>query len=381
MRICEYGCEREAKFLFKNGKWCCENFSGRCPKVRERNSRSNIGKILSEDHKKKCRLAFLGKSHSKESKEKISKANSGVPKSEEHKKKLSESRIGITPKKSRPPIQINTDELCYYGCGEKAKYKFNNGKVCCSKTYSGCQINKDNVSNQFKGKPSHKKGKKDSYETRKKKSEFQKRRFSKKENLEKQSEILKEIWSRPEEQVKRKRSIDDINRRYPLFSKIEKLRYNPDKLGEKEIQCKCKQCKEWFTLTTIDLNNRIASIEKPFGFGECHLYCSKECKQKCSIYRVRPSNILNQNNSDKYYTYEEKQIFNKEVLKRADGLCEYCGQPAEHVHHIRPQKLEPFFSLDPDYGVSCCSKCHYKYGHETGTECSTGNLASEVCNG
>jgi len=62
------------------------------------------------------------------------------------------------------------------------------------------------------------------------------------------------------------------------------------------------------------------------------------------------------------------------------NICEYgCGKEATDVHHIRPQKLEPFFSLDPDYGLACCEECHYKYGHKTGSECSTGNLAQIAC--
>jgi hypothetical protein len=28
---------------------------------------------------------------------------------------------------------------------------------------------------------------------------------------------------------------------------------------------------------------------------------------------------------------------------------------------------------------SCCEECHYKYGHKSGTECSTGNLANKIC--
>lgn len=59
--------------------------------------------------------------------------------------------------------------------------------------------------------------------------------------------------------------------------------------------------------------------------------------------------------------------------------CEICGELATHVHHGRPKKLEPFFVLDPDWGVSTCNKCHYKYGHPTGTECSTGRLANIQC--
>ncbi len=71
---------------------------------------------------------------------------------------------------------------------------------------------------------------------------------------------------------------------------------------------------------------------------------------------------------------KEYNTCKEEVFKRDDGLCVYCGVKVEH---IRPQKLEPFFSLDPDYCISVCSKCHYKYGHKD--ECSTGNLAQIIC--
>ena len=75
---------------------------------------------------------------------------------------------------------------------------------------------------------------------------------------------------------------------------------------------------------------------------------------------------------------EEYETWKEEIFKRQNGLCEYCGKKAQHAHHIKPKKLEPFFALDPDYGVACCKKCHYKYGHKSGTECSTGGLAIKV---
>ena len=35
------------------------------------------------------------------------------------------------------------------------------------------------------------------------------------------------------------------------------------------------------------------------------------------------------------------------------------------------------FSLDPDFGLACCKKCHYKYGHRD--ECSPIQLAQMIC--
>lgn len=36
VRLCEYGCGREAKHQFKNGKWCCEINQSKCPDIKEK---------------------------------------------------------------------------------------------------------------------------------------------------------------------------------------------------------------------------------------------------------------------------------------------------------------------------------------------------------
>lgn len=52
------------------------------------------GRTLTEEHKKKLRLARLGQKHSEESKQKMSKVKSGFKHSEETKKKMSENKSG-----------------------------------------------------------------------------------------------------------------------------------------------------------------------------------------------------------------------------------------------------------------------------------------------
>jgi len=47
MKLCDYGCGREAKYSFKNGKWCCEHNANECPTVRREHS-----KIMKEVWKK-----------------------------------------------------------------------------------------------------------------------------------------------------------------------------------------------------------------------------------------------------------------------------------------------------------------------------------------
>jgi len=38
MILCDYGCGKEAKYQFKNGKWCCSKSTNSCPKLKKLNS-------------------------------------------------------------------------------------------------------------------------------------------------------------------------------------------------------------------------------------------------------------------------------------------------------------------------------------------------------
>lgn len=288
--------------------------------------------------------------------------------------------------------------LCEYGCGQEALYQFKNSKWCCSKTSSQCIYIKQKQKDSCVGK-------KASLETRKKMSESKKGKSPwNKGTIGLQTSTYKGITGRYSEETLKKMSISSklneeqkkklkiINRRtieewsmkYPFFSTEEEMRYNPDKPGELEIQVRCKNhnCKNskeqngWFTTTYSKFYARVCAIEKNDGNGSHYFYCCDSCKNECPLFNVRSDPYKN---NELPYTSSEYQIFRQEVLNRANNLCEYCEKSASHVHHSRPQKLEPGFTLDPDFGIACCENCHYKYGHEKGTECSTGSLANKVC--
>lgn len=78
--LCDYGCGKEAKYELKNGKKCCSIKFNSCTKIRERNSRSNKGKKISEQTKQKILEKWkinpprLGKKCSKITKDRISKS-------------------------------------------------------------------------------------------------------------------------------------------------------------------------------------------------------------------------------------------------------------------------------------------------------------------
>ena len=65
--LCEYGCNQEAKYTFKNGKFCCSKMQQQCPTFRrvrsEKYSGKNhplYGKKFSEESKRKMSLSHIG---------------------------------------------------------------------------------------------------------------------------------------------------------------------------------------------------------------------------------------------------------------------------------------------------------------------------------
>jgi len=306
--------------------------------------------------------------------------------------------------------------LCDYGCGQEAKYQFKNGRWCCSKSKNTCPTIRDKFSKAHCGKNHHYYGKKRSLKTKTKISKSHIGKFVSIETKNKHSERLKKIWMmndspyRSEEylkglqkrtteqwkndelrnlmikniQLSSKKDLEYWKSTYPLFSKIEKMRYNPNKPGKKEIQVHCKNhncpnSKEqggWFTPTYVQLYERIRGIEKTENDGG-YFYCSEECKNSCPLYGLRSDPF---NNQELSYTQEEYNVWKNVVLEQDNYKCQKCGSKENlHCHHIIPVKLEPMFALDPENGIVFCEKCHYEFGHKTGTECSTGNLAQQVC--
>ena len=211
-------------------------------------------------------------------------------------------------------------------------------------------------------------------------SEETKRKISKIHKGKKYSQEILEKMS-----ISSKLTISKIKKRYLFFSKIEEMRYNPDNPGEKEIQVhcknhKCENSKEnngWFTPTYIQLYERIRQLEKDYGNGGCYFYCSDECKNICPLYGLR---FDPHQTKDLPYTQEEYNVWKLQVRELDNSTCQFCGSTENiHVHHIKPVKLEPMFSLDPDYGICLCEECHYQIGHKSRTECSTGTLANQIC--
>jgi len=295
---------------------------------------------------------------------------------------------------------------CDYGCGRDGVYKLKNGKICCSEKWQSCPSAKERYVSKRSNKPlseSHKKsisnalkGKERSENHCKKISEALKGKKQSDEVIEKRrrSNIrFLEGLSKEERKEKygRYRSIKLLKKKHPTFCLVEEIRYKP---GSTVIQvhCKnhnCENSKEkggWFTPTSRQIENRLRDIE--CGNGGSYFYCSKDCKQQCPLFGLRPDHEVNRSySSTEWYTPQEYEMFRQEVLKRqrddiGHNECEICGCKEDlHVHHEKTKKTSPHMSLDPDNGIILCGRsangCHYIYGHSD--DCNTGRIASIIC--
>ena len=335
-----------------------------------------------------------GREVSEETRKKISEGNKRRILSEEVRKRMGSNR-------GKPPWNKGKTEI-YSEETIKKMSEFHKGKKLSEehRRKIGESGKRENLSEETLRKMSEsQKGKKHSEETKRKISELKKTSqfgennpFYNKKHSEETKRRISELHkgkivseeSKKKNRESNKLSIKQINERYPFFSKIEEIRYNPDKpIEEKEIQVHCKysECKNskekdgWFTPTASQLSERIRQLERT-GKDLIYFYCCQECKDICPLY--------NSHGTDPFkvpkelpYTYEEYQTFRQHVLTRDNHLCQFCGDKATDVHHERPQKLEPFFALDPDFAWSCCEECHYSKGHAG--ECNTNNLANKSC--
>ena len=268
-----------------------------------------------------------------------------------NKKHTEEAKIKM--RESHNGKKLTKEHRIKIGISNKGKDPWNKGR---KGIYSDDTINKMSISQN---------GRKHSEETKQRMSLSRKGIIHSKKILE----VIKN---------KNKISINHINKKYTFFSKVEEIRYNPNKeIQEKEIQVHCKNhncvnSKEnggWFTPTKSQLYERIRCLER--GDDHSYFYCSQKCKDICPLYQSKGGDPFN----NQYI--QEYQTFRQHVLIRDNRVCQFCGNKATDVHHERPQKLEPLFVLDPDYAWSCCEKCHYEKGHKD--ECSTSKIASIQC--
>ena len=68
------------------------------------------------------------------------------------KQKTSSKAKGASWTGSNKAAITDTSELCFYGCGKVAKFRFKNGRYCCSETIKGCIAHRAKVSKSVEKK-------------------------------------------------------------------------------------------------------------------------------------------------------------------------------------------------------------------------------------
>ena len=285
-------------------------------------------------------------------------------------------------------------DLCIYGCGQESTFKNKSGKSTCSKYWQQCPVKRKATSikskethntNEFKEKvrkntlrqlaneTEEQKNqrikkikescntpefidkqrsytttrwtdeefrekviplmKKDSF-SRKKSSKSAKNRFKNETPDERNLRIKKaKLGSKKyfdNESVK-KRTIEKIKMKYPIFHLEEEIRYNPNKPGEKEIQVRCKnnKCEHskenngWFTPSNRQIEIRIDGFDN----NTSYFYCSDECKNECILFKLKGdpnisdeyNNYINLVYKATYKSIQQYKIENIELRGREEG--------------------------------------------------------------
>ena len=127
IKLCDYGCGKEAIHQFKNGKWCCSKSHKSCiqlikAKVYHHIKLENSFELCSYGCGKPSKFYFYKA-------KKYCCSNFYMKCTSMHKK---------TVDRWRDITEIETKEICSYGCNKVAHYLFKNGKYCCSSNHSSC---------------------------------------------------------------------------------------------------------------------------------------------------------------------------------------------------------------------------------------------------
>lgn len=141
------------------------------------------------------------------------------------------------------------------------------------------------------------------------------------------------------------------------ISWCEEVRKDPDNPEYLQVRCTESGCRRWFRPATRQVIDRIAAIEL---IGGVNFYCSKECKQNCSIYRrVKYPKGLRVD-----YSREVQPELAELVFERDEYECQRCGSKKNlECHHYESIYQNPIESADVDMCITLCKKCH-KLAHK-----------------
>lgn len=152
----------------------------------------------------------------------------------------------------------------------------------------------------------------------------------------------------------------------------EEIRRDPEHSELLQVKCYNHKCGKWFNPTTLQVRNRIMSLN---GLARsittaCSFYCTQECKDSCPSFGIKAKDLISSNNSEDYQRMQaEVRKFKIEVEGEPDH-CDICGVFANLsdliLHHKYPVATDHIFEADLDNLIWVCKGCHSNAHHKDG---------------
>jgi len=149
------------------------------------------------------------------------------------------------------------------------------------------------------------------------------------------------------------------------------------------LEVRCFKCGKWYIPTYNNVNSRMQHLKGNYA-GSNHFYCSKECKNSCSIFRKTPEQVEKQDAVRVgrlpwiELSREVQPELRSMVLERDEHKCVKCNDSNNlQCHHILPVNIEPLLSADIDNCITLCKECHVKVHQKDG--CGYNQLKQEIC--
>jgi len=149
--------------------------------------------------------------------------------------------------------------------------------------------------------------------------------------------------------------------KYDLYasqiSYAEQVRRNSE--DHKILETRCTYCGKWFIPALSEIQSRIKALNGVRRGTENRLYCSKQCKHECPIYRKQKYSAEEKNHNQ--LAREVQAELRQMVFERDNWECQKCGSTKSlHCHHVEGIRWDPLESADVDKCITFCKSCHKK---------------------
>ena len=319
IKLCDYGCGQQATHQFGNGKWCCSKYFSSCPEFKRYKTqkrpqliRINTTKLCDYGCERPAMYQFGN------GKWCCSERTSSCP---ELKNRL---RIKKSKKTKRSkPIEIITIENCFYGCGSIAKFKFKNGKLCCSDRITKCLGSKDRVDKTWMNMSLEERFGKENAEFRKKSHALKIENIWEDPNSIYNTDEYREKLKQPKGSLEEQRGIEKANMiKLSLSLQMKEMWDDPNSVyNSEEYRNKHRVPK--------------GSWEETMGHEKAEI--RKNNLKNSQIFISMGKVDINKNES-LYTTKARNKEFRLKIREEQKNICLICGKELEDhritIHHI-----------------------------------------------